>query len=87
LAAPSLSLPHVLPPDDVEAPSDTGSTTVEALLWDPHAGMKPSPLDEWESDASGEIEDTLTYDASWAIQSSIVDMMAELDNEDTRDIN
>ncbi|KAH9967529.1 hypothetical protein BC827DRAFT_1152825 [Russula dissimulans] len=72
---------------DVEAQSDTGSTTVEALLWDPHAGMKPSPLDEWESDASDEIEDTLPYGASQAIQSLMVDMMVELDDEDAQDID
>jgi hypothetical protein len=60
---------------------------VEALLWDPHAGMKPLPLDERELDASDEIEDTLPYGAFRAIQSSMVDMMVELDDKDAWDID
>jgi len=87
LAAPSLSPPHIPPIDNLEAPSDIESGTGEAGLWDPHAGMKPSPVDEWESDANNKIEDALPYGASLAVQSSMVDMMVGLGNDDTCDID
>jgi len=56
-------------------------------MWDPHAGMKPSPLDVDSTDSDVEPENCLPYGASHGIQTSMVDMMLNLGDEDPHDLD
>jgi hypothetical protein len=61
--------------------SDTGALDD----WDPHAGLKPSALDECGSDVDVEMEDDLPYGEEDEIRGILVDMMVDLDDWDARD--
>jgi hypothetical protein len=47
--------------------------------------LKPSPLDDRASDADIEMEDDLPYGADIELSGTMVDMMVDLDDGDTRD--
>ena len=64
------------PSDDANTDNDTGAHE----LWDPHAGLKPSPLDNCASDANIEMEDNLPYGADTELSGTMVDMMVDLDD-------
>ncbi len=72
-------------PRSCSQPSDDANTdddTIAHALWDPHAGLKPSPLDNCASDADIEIEDDLPYGADTELSGTMVDMMVNLDDGD-----
>jgi hypothetical protein len=56
--------------------------------WDPHAGLKPSEVDNYASDGDLEPEsvDALPYDADNEVNGAMVDMMVDNDEWDTRDL-
>ena len=67
---------HSRPSDDADTDDDTGAHK----LWNPHAGLKPSPLDNCASDANIEMEDNLPYGADTELSGTMVDMMVDLDD-------
>jgi hypothetical protein len=64
--------------DDADADTDDDTGTHE--LWDPHTGLKPSPLDDCASDANIKMEDNLPYGANTELNNAMVDMIINLDN-------
>ena len=71
------------PSDGADTDDDTGAPE----LWDPRAGLKPSPFDDCASDADVEMEGDLPYGADIEISGIMVDMMADLDDSDARDLD
>src|SRR5229473_8676006 len=70
------------PSSDANTDDDTG--TPES--WDPHAGLKPSPQDDCASDADIKMEEDLPYGAVNEVSDVMIDMMVDLDDCDTRDL-
>jgi hypothetical protein len=70
--------------DDADADTDDDTGTHE--LWDPHAGLKPSPLDDCASDANIEMENDLPYGADTELNSAMVDMIIDLDDGNEWDL-
>ena len=66
------------PSDDANTDDDTSTHE----LWDPHAGLKPLPLDDCTLDANIEMEDDLPYGADTELSGTMVNMMVDLDNGD-----
>ena len=62
-------------------PSDTG----DPELWDPNAGLKPSPQDDWGLDGEVEVEEDLPYGGAREMNSAMIDMMVELGDYDEHD--
>ncbi len=58
--------------------SDTGALD----LWDPHAGLKPSVVDDWASDADVQLEDDLPPGEDKKVSASIVNMMVDLEERE-----
>jgi hypothetical protein len=54
-------------------------------LWDPHAGLKPLPLDNYTLDANIKMEDNLLYSADIKLSGTMVDMMIDLDDGNVQD--
>src|SRR5713226_7827800 len=69
------------PSDDANTDDDTGAHK----LWDPHAGLKPSPLDDCTLDTNIKMEDDLPYGADTELSGTMVNMMVNLDDGDVRD--
>jgi hypothetical protein len=64
------------------------SDAEEPGLWDPHAGLKPSPLDGCTSDDDIEIEDDLLpHRAAVEVEESMLEMLAELEDNDPHDFD
>lgn len=86
--ADAISLLHEM--DEVDAasrlsdcPSD--NDTGDSRLWNPHVGLKPSPLDGCASEGEITMEDDLPYGAKKAVVKSMVDLMNHLGDADERD--
>ena len=87
---PSLS-DSVHPLGDIDCPQggievagiDPELDTGDPTLWDLHAGMKPSELDDCTSDGELELEDNLLYRGVIEVNDPMLDMMFNLrdDNE------
>jgi len=73
-AAPSPSPSCIAPPEDTD-----NDEIEEVSMWDPHAGMKPSPMDVDSTDSDVEPENCLPYGASHGIQTSMVEDPRDLD--------
>ena len=58
--------------------SDTGTLN----LWDPHASLKPSAVDDWASDADIELEDDLPPGGDKKVSTSMVNMMVNLEEHE-----
>jgi len=71
------------PSDNADTDDDTGAPDV----WDPHAGLKPSALDDCASDADVEMEGSVPYGAESEVSGVMVDMMAGLDDCDAQDMD
>ena len=50
----------------------------QSCLWNPHAGMKPSRLDDFASDGELELEDELPYGGTIKENDPMVNIMADL---------
>jgi len=71
------------PRDDVEvAGVDPELDTGDPTLWDPHAGMKPSELDDCASDGELELEDDLPYGGAIEVNDPMLNMMFNLHDDD-----
>jgi len=71
------------PQDDVEvAGIDPELDTRDPTLWDPHAGMKPSELDDCASNGELELEDDLPYGGTIEVNDPMLDMMFDLCDDD-----
>jgi hypothetical protein len=73
---------HVPSGSDTDTDDDIGTHE----LWDPHAGLKPSPLNDCASDANIKMEDDLPCGADTELNSAMVDMIIDLDDGDEQDL-
>jgi hypothetical protein len=72
------------PSDDTNLDDDnTGTPDV----WNPLAGLKQLALDNCASDANIEVKDVLPYGAKSEMNGKMIDMMANLDDCNVRDMN
>jgi hypothetical protein len=62
-------------------PSDTG----DPELWDPKAGLRPSPQDDWGSDGEMETKEDVPDGGAREVNGAMIDMMIGLDDYDERD--
>jgi len=86
--APSPSPSHTRPLGDVDNDDDDpfDSDAGDPKLWDLHAGLKLSPLDEEASDGEDDIEGDLPYGGAKEVNSMMIDMMVELSDCDEGDM-
>ena len=86
--APSPSPSHACPSGDVDDDDDNpfDSDAGDPKLWDLHAGLKLSPLDEEASDGEDDIEGDLPYGGAKEVNSMMIDMMVELSDCDEGDM-
>jgi len=56
--------------------------TGDPTLWDPHAGMKPSKLDNCASNGELELEDELPYRGTIEVNDPMLNMMFDLCDDD-----
>ena len=85
---PSPSPSHAHPSGDIDDDDDDpfDSDAGDPKLWDLHAGLKPSPLDEEASDGEDDIEGDLPYGGAKEVNSMMIDMMVELSDCDEGDM-
>ena len=80
--APSLSPPCIQISEADGINADLESDTGALNLWDPHAGLKPSVVDDWALDADVELEDDLSPGGDKKVSASMVNMMADLEERE-----
>ncbi|KAF8259221.1 hypothetical protein EI94DRAFT_1707278 [Lactarius quietus] len=81
--------PHSPDPDPTTLANDLLETESDSDFgkddWDPHAGTKPSPLDGEASDEHWDPEDDVDEVGSEAFNLRLVQMLADLQDNDPRD--
>ena len=68
--------------DGIDEGNSNHSDTGDPELWDPNAGSKPSPQDNWGPDGEVEVEEDLPYGGAREVNSAMINMMIELSNYD-----
>jgi hypothetical protein len=71
--------------DGIDEGDSDPSNTGDPELWDPNAGSKPSPQDDWGLDGEVEVEEDLPYGGVREMNSAMIDMMIELGDYDEHD--
>ena len=84
IACPLTDGAKVIDLNDVQV--DKQPITGDPRMWDPHAGMKPSELDNCGSDGEVELKDKLSDEGDVEVNGPMVDMMVDLSDCDAWDL-